>query len=343
MNALFLKRFLQRPLQVASIIPSSKTLVKKVSEKMDFSVPRVIAEFGPGEGCHTREIVRRMHPDSSLLLFELDPELAGHLAEQFEDNPRITVLNTDAAELPRNWPSSIFPTATTSSPAFPSASSRRRRRSSYCRAPSTSLAPGSHSAFIIYQVTNELVSHCRHFPRIESEYCLINLPPMFVTKFYKQANGHHEWPAATAAGRTATAAIDRSVRQHTEPRRSTKKRGAEPASRRLGKIVKQSRSFPASPVTHPFCNLRNTFLHPLCLRLALKKTPWAPWKCPPTHSMAPPPSAPSSTFPISGYRFGREFIRASGHGQMGLRGGQSRTRSVWMKSAPTLSPAPRRK
>ena len=37
--------------------------------------------MGPGEGCHTREIVRRMHPESRLILFELDPELAQHLTE----------------------------------------------------------------------------------------------------------------------------------------------------------------------------------------------------------------------------------------------------------------------
>src|SRR5438067_11623610 len=39
---------------------------------MDFSRPRVIAEYGPGEGVHSREIACRMSPDSHLLLFELD-------------------------------------------------------------------------------------------------------------------------------------------------------------------------------------------------------------------------------------------------------------------------------
>ena len=48
MSVLFFKRFLQRPFQVASIIPSSKALVERVANKMDFSQPRVIAEFGPG-------------------------------------------------------------------------------------------------------------------------------------------------------------------------------------------------------------------------------------------------------------------------------------------------------
>ena len=61
-------------MQVASIIPSSRALIRRVAKKIDFTEPRVIAEFGPGEGCHTRELVRRMHPDSQLLLFELDAE-----------------------------------------------------------------------------------------------------------------------------------------------------------------------------------------------------------------------------------------------------------------------------
>jgi phospholipid N-methyltransferase len=47
---LFFKRFLQRPMQVASIVPSSKVLIDRVASKFDFSVPRTIAEFGPGEG-----------------------------------------------------------------------------------------------------------------------------------------------------------------------------------------------------------------------------------------------------------------------------------------------------
>src|SRR3954468_5932375 len=96
MSTLFLKRFLQRPMQVASIIPSSRTLVKKVAGKMDLSVPRVVVEFGAGEGVHTREIARRMHRDSRLVVFELDSVLAQHLKEQFADDPRVTVLNENA-------------------------------------------------------------------------------------------------------------------------------------------------------------------------------------------------------------------------------------------------------
>src|SRR5437868_11753824 len=100
MSALFFKRFLQRPLQVASIIPSSKALVERVAAKVDFGRARVIAEYGPGVGVHSRELARRMRPDSQLLLFELDPAFSRDLERQFADDPRVHVLNQDAADLP---------------------------------------------------------------------------------------------------------------------------------------------------------------------------------------------------------------------------------------------------
>src|SRR3977135_4307340 len=100
MSALFFKRFLQRTFQVASIMPSSKALVKKVARKMDFTGPRIIAEYGPGEGVHSREIVRRMSADSQLLLFELDVAFSRDLQRQFADDPRVHVVNGEAGKLP---------------------------------------------------------------------------------------------------------------------------------------------------------------------------------------------------------------------------------------------------
>jgi phospholipid N-methyltransferase len=195
MSAIFLKRFLQRPFQVASIIPSSKTLIRKVADKIDFSEPRVIAEFGPGEGCHTREILSRMLPGSRLLLFELDPELAQHLKDQFASDSRVTVLHQDAAELPRELASRDIAHCDYVVSGIPFSILEPSKKQQLLRHTFESLAPHPRSAFIIYQVTNELVNHCRHFPRNESEYCLQNLPPMFVTKFFRVAqkaatNGH---------------------------------------------------------------------------------------------------------------------------------------------------------
>ena len=195
MSVLFLKRFLQRPRQVASIIPSSRTLIRRVMEKMDFSGPRVIAEYGPGEGCHTREIVRRMHPESRLLLFELDVEFAGHLKNHFRHDARVTVLNADAASLSQHLLGLGLTHCDYIVSGIPFSLLDPEKKRGLLRATYDALAPAYHAAFIIYQVTNELKEkgHCSHFSRVESEYCLQNIPPMFVTKFYRTLNGreHH--------------------------------------------------------------------------------------------------------------------------------------------------------
>lgn len=191
MSTLFLKRFLQRPMQVASIIPSSRTLVRKVAGKMDLTVPRVVVEFGAGEGVHTREIVRRLHPDSHLIAYELDPVLAGHLKEQFKDDERVIVLNENALEISQTLASRGL-TADYVVSGIPFSILEKETKKELLRRVHDSLVSASHAAFIIYQVTNELRTngHCDHFARAESEYCLRNIPPMFVAKFYKTANGH---------------------------------------------------------------------------------------------------------------------------------------------------------
>jgi phosphatidylethanolamine/phosphatidyl-N-methylethanolamine N-methyltransferase len=192
MSVLFLKRFLSRPRQVASIIPSSRALVRKVMSKMDFSKPRTIVEFGPGEGCHTREMLKRMNPESHLLCFELDPELAGHLRDEFKAEPRVSVLNADAATLPQALADRNLPLCDYVVSGIPFSLIEPEKKRLLLQSTYDSLAPHDDAAFVIYQVTNELRDrgHCDHFPRAETEYCLANIPPMFVTKFYKTANGH---------------------------------------------------------------------------------------------------------------------------------------------------------
>ncbi len=192
MSALFLKRFLRSPFQVASIVPSSKTLIRRVSDKMDHSKPRVIAEYGPGEGCHTREIVRRMHPQSRLMLFELDPHLCGHLTRQFANDDRISVHNMDCARLPEMLAEKQYGQCDYVVSGIPFSILEKEKKREILENTHASLCPEAHSAFIIYQVTNELRSrgHCDHFAHAESEYCLVNLPPMYVTKFFKTANGN---------------------------------------------------------------------------------------------------------------------------------------------------------
>src|SRR6266404_2947856 len=188
MSALFFKRFLKRPFQIASIVPSSKALVERVSDKIDFDRARVIAEYGPGEGVHSREIARRMRPDCQLLLFEIDPAFSRDLQRQFSDDPRVHVINDNAARLQTalerlgiSWCDYIVS-------GIPFSILKIDKKRALLQQTHDALAPAGR--FIIYQVTNELKQHAKIFEHAKSEYFLQNIPPMFITVF-ERANGRN--------------------------------------------------------------------------------------------------------------------------------------------------------
>lgn len=203
MSVLFFKRFLQRPFQVASIVPSSKALVERVASKMDFSVPRVIAEYGPGEGVHSREIARRMAPGSTLLLFELDPAFSRDLERQFADDPRVHVINADAGTLPDELRRHGLQGCDYILSGIPFSILEINKKRALLQRTHDALT--DRGSFIIYQVTNELREHATMFASAKSEYCLQNIPPMFITVFRKAStrNGHSH-PAMQPASVPAT-------------------------------------------------------------------------------------------------------------------------------------------
>jgi phospholipid N-methyltransferase len=182
-RALFFKRFLKRPFQIASIVPSSKALVERVASKMDFRGARVIAEYGPGEGVHSREIARRMSPDSHLLLFELDPAFSRALERQFAADRRVHVIHGDAASLPFELKRRGIPCCDYILSGIPFSILKIEKKRALLRKTYDALKPGGR--FIIYQVTNELKQHATLFERVRSEYFLQNIPPMFITVFHK--------------------------------------------------------------------------------------------------------------------------------------------------------------
>ena len=208
MSVLFFKRFLQRPFQVASIIPSSKAMVGRVADKMDFSVGRVIAEYGPGEGVHSREIARRMTANSTLLLFELDSAFSSDLERQFAADPRVHVINGDAATLPEALSRLGLPHCDYVLSGIPFSILEIGKKRALLQKTFDALT--DYGQFIIYQVTNELRQHATVFPHAESEWCVQNIPPMFITVFSKVKpgqnghnpsglNGHQRNGAAAAA------------------------------------------------------------------------------------------------------------------------------------------------
>ncbi len=150
---------------------------------MDFGRARVIAEYGPGEGVHSREIARRMRPDAKLLLFELDGAFSRDLSRQFANDPRVSVIHADASALPDELARRQIGHCDYIVSGIPFSILEINKKRDLLQKTHDALRPGG--TFIIYQVTNELKQHATFFDETESEYFLQNIPPMFITLFHK--------------------------------------------------------------------------------------------------------------------------------------------------------------
>ena len=98
-RARFLGSFLAGPGRVGSVLPTSRATVHATLDMApQLATARCVVELGAGTGPYTREILPRLAPDASLLAFELDPALAGVLAEELPD-PRLQVIADSATNL----------------------------------------------------------------------------------------------------------------------------------------------------------------------------------------------------------------------------------------------------
>lgn len=79
-----------------TIAPTSKFTSKKMLSNIRFEQAEIIVELGAGDGSITKHILSKMHKNTRLLSFEIDPVLCGILKEKVSDN-RLTVIN-DSAE-----------------------------------------------------------------------------------------------------------------------------------------------------------------------------------------------------------------------------------------------------
>ena len=93
----FFEAFLKNWREVGSITPSSKFLVKKMLETVDFGNTEIIIELGAGSGIITRELLKKMSKGSKLVVFETNKDFYSDLKKI--DDARMVVYNQSALKL----------------------------------------------------------------------------------------------------------------------------------------------------------------------------------------------------------------------------------------------------
>ncbi len=184
MSLLFFKRLLANPIRVGYLVPSSGFLTRKTARRIDFSKPRVVIELGPGEGCHTRQIVKQMNAESRLVLIELDDHFAAHLEKQFAGDDRVTVVHADALHLAEALELLGILNPDYIISGIPFTIMDRELRERLLAGISQSMGPDT--VFITYQVSQQIAEH-ELFELFRSESCLFNVPPINVMELRKSA------------------------------------------------------------------------------------------------------------------------------------------------------------
>jgi phosphatidylethanolamine/phosphatidyl-N-methylethanolamine N-methyltransferase len=103
---LFFRRWLQNPLQMGSIIPSSPVLGKLIAKHIDKGSDAAVLELGAGTGAVTHSLIRSGIAPKRIVLVEIVPEMAEHLELTF---PETKVLQADAFNLPADKLNHIAP------------------------------------------------------------------------------------------------------------------------------------------------------------------------------------------------------------------------------------------
>lgn len=93
----FLQGFLRRPQQVASVVPSSRFLERRLVSLAGVQRTRLVVELGPGTGGTTRALLASLPADAKLLCIELDPDFAARLMR--DRDPRLIVHHGSAEQL----------------------------------------------------------------------------------------------------------------------------------------------------------------------------------------------------------------------------------------------------
>ena len=96
---LFFRRWLSDPLQMGSIVPSSRFLCRRIADLVAAGGDGLVVEIGAGTGVISRALIEAGIAPERLVLVEIVPEMADHLRESL---PGVNVLCADAFALPQH-------------------------------------------------------------------------------------------------------------------------------------------------------------------------------------------------------------------------------------------------
>lgn len=92
----FLRSWIEKPLHMGAVMPSSKVLARTVARYVDPHFDGPVIELGPGTGAITDALIAHGVAEKRLVLVEFDPGFCALLRERY---PQATIVQGDAYNL----------------------------------------------------------------------------------------------------------------------------------------------------------------------------------------------------------------------------------------------------
>ena len=181
----FLRGFLKNPVMVGSIIPSSRVLIEKMLEPVDWSNTRLFVEYGPGVGTFTRPVLDKLGPDATLVTIDTNPDFTRYLKQSIDD-PRLVAVTGSAADVESILAERGLGSADYVLSGLPFSTLPPGVGTDIAKATAKVIRPGG--AFLVYQFSPKVLDFIKpHFEHIERGFEWINVPP--ATLFWAYRNG----------------------------------------------------------------------------------------------------------------------------------------------------------
>ena len=171
----FLRGFIKHPVMVGSVIPSSRAVIDKMLDPVDWSRCKLFVEYGPGVGTFTEHVLQRLAPDATLIAIDTNADFTRYLRRKFADN-RLFAITGSAADVRQIIADCGFEEADYILSGLPFSTLPPGIGPKIAEQTAEALRPGG--AFLVYQFSPKVREFLTpYFDRIDRGFEWINIPP----------------------------------------------------------------------------------------------------------------------------------------------------------------------
>ena len=178
----FLRSWIEKPLHMGAVMPSSKLLARTMAEYVDVDAEGPVIELGPGTGAITNALIEHGVDQKRLVLVEYNPGFCALLRDRY---PYAKVVQGDAYALRDSLGDVLDAPASAVVSGLPLVTKPMLTRLKLIRDAFTALAPGAPFVQFTYSVAPPIPKSLPGVSTEASERIWMNLPPARVWVYRK--------------------------------------------------------------------------------------------------------------------------------------------------------------